>query len=90
MNQLFVIDGADNVATALTDTPPGPCALTGAVSGELLVTELIPRGHKAALREIPAGAPVVKHGHPVAKSLCGIAAGEWVHIHNVRSLHANA
>ena len=82
---LFVIDPADNVAVALEDVPVGEVAYSGAVSGTLRVGEPVPRGHKAALRQIAAGEPVVKHGHPIALATSEIPAGRWVHIHNAKS-----
>ncbi len=45
----------------------------------------IPAGHKAALRDIPRGGPVVKYGHPMGRASRDIAPGEKVHVHNVES-----
>lgn len=43
----------------------------------------VPRGHKFALRGIPAGAPVVKYGMPVGHATRDIRQGEHVHTHNL-------
>ena len=83
--KLFVIDAADNVATALEDVPVGEIAFGGGAEGLVQVLEPIERGHKAALREIPEGTAIIKHGHPVAIARRDISAGEWVHTHNARS-----
>ena len=85
MPVLFVIDKTDNVAVALEDAQVGEAALTGQVQGTLSLQQPIPRGHKAALREIPAGAAVRKHGHTIAIATKDIAPGEWVHTHNAVS-----
>lgn len=84
MKPLFVIDHRDNVATALEDIDPGMVTLAGDANGEILVKEMIPRGHKVAMREISKDEVVIKHGHPVAVAIRTISPGEWVHTHNVR------
>ncbi|WP_203291363.1 UxaA family hydrolase [Maricaulis parjimensis] len=71
----------DNVGVALEDlragTSPGP--------GYPHVINDIPRGHKFALRPVPAGAAVVKYGAPIGASLSAIRPGEHVHSHNLLS-----
>ena len=78
--KLFRIAEADNVAVALS-----PVAAGESIDGGNAVYALqdIPQGHKAALRGIPAGAPVIKYGVPIGHALRDIAAGEWVHTHNM-------
>jgi altronate hydrolase len=56
--------------------------------GLLKVGEDIPQGHKIALRDIPAGARVVKYGLPIGAASRFINAGSWVHTHNLRTLLA--
>ena len=51
----------------------------------LTATESIPAGHKAALCDIPEGSPVIKYGNVIGYAKCDIHAGEWVHVHNVRT-----
>ncbi|HET92034.1 MAG TPA: altronate dehydratase [Chloroflexi bacterium] len=43
----------------------------------------IPTGHKVALREIAAGAPVHRYGQVIGFATRTIAPGEHVHVHNV-------
>jgi altronate dehydratase len=45
----------------------------------------IPLGHKVAARDISAGEKVVKYGAPIGSAITNIAAGEHVHLHNLRS-----
>jgi altronate hydrolase len=45
--------------------------------------EDIPAGHKLALHNIPQGAPVRKYGWPIGCASQPIAAGAWVHVHNL-------
>ena len=40
-------------------------------------------GHKHALQPIAAGQHVIKYGFPIGHATCDIAAGEWVHTHNL-------
>lgn len=74
----------DEVAVALRDLGAGE---TVAVDG--LVVRLrqdVQRGHKVALRSVAAGAPVRKYGWPIGAASSPIAAGDWVHTHNLRTL----
>ncbi|WP_295582975.1 UxaA family hydrolase [uncultured Oscillibacter sp.] len=75
----------DNVVTALTDVPAGaPVEVDGEV---LTVTrEAISFEHKAALRDLAPGEPVIKYGVPIGEAYRPIRAGEHVHLHNLRSL----
>jgi altronate hydrolase len=45
--------------------------------------ERVPRGHKIATAEIPLGDAVLKFGQIIGFASKPIAAGEWVHEHNV-------
>ncbi|HEY4277279.1 MAG TPA: SAF domain-containing protein [Conexibacter sp.] len=78
------LDPADNVAVAVVALQAGE---TVALSGDTAVTvaEPIRFGHKLALREIAAGAPVVKYNETIGRASAAIAAGAHVHVHNVVS-----
>ena len=45
----------------------------------------VPIGHKLARGAIAAGDKVVKYGAPIGSATAPIAAGELVHVHNVKS-----
>jgi altronate dehydratase len=83
MNTAVVISANDNVATTLESLEAGEQVRAGA----LIVTtvEAIPRGHKVALRSIPAGAVVIKYGSPIGTAVREIGPGAHVHTHNVVS-----
>ena len=83
MNPVLVISGADNVATALEPLDAGRIVDLGGVA--VTIAEAIPRGHKVALRAIPAGERVIKYGSPIGSASSDIAAGTHVHTHNVAS-----
>ncbi|MGH2862029.1 MAG: UxaA family hydrolase [Solirubrobacteraceae bacterium] len=78
------LDATDPVGLACADLEPGASV---DVDGEsLTVRAAVPRGHKLALRDLPAGTEVRKYGQPIGLALRDIAAGEHVHDHNLRSL----
>jgi altronate dehydratase small subunit len=83
VNPVLVISGADNVATALEPLDPGRIVDLGGIT--VTIAEAIPRGHKVALRPIPAGERVIKYGSPIGSASSDIAAGTHVHTHNVAS-----
>ena len=51
----------------------------------LVGDEKIPSGHKLALRDIASGEPIIKYGEVIGRATADIAAGEWVHTHNLKS-----
>lgn len=84
----FQINRADQVATALTDLEPGRVRLLGdSLLSEITVLEDIPRGHKISLRNMEAGEDVLKYGVRIGRTTEKICAGQWVHLHNMRSLY---
>jgi galactarate dehydratase len=66
----------DNVAIVANDggLPPGAVLPSG-----LVLRERVPQGHKVALSDIAAGAPVLRYGIPIGHAQQAIAAGCWVH-----------
>ena len=86
--ECFQIALSDNIATLLQDAEPGVVAIRGeAEEREIRLAQPIRMGHKVALRAIETGAPVVKYGVPIGEATRFIAPGEWVHLHNCRSLY---
>jgi altronate dehydratase small subunit len=84
----FQVEATDNVATLLCAADPGDRILVqgGIAAWHLDVLEAIALGHKVALVEIPEGAFIVKYGVPIGRSTALIRPGQWVHLHNCRSL----
>ena len=66
----------DNVAIVANDggLPPGAVLASG-----LALRDRVPQGHKVALADIAADAPVLRYGIPIGFALNDIAAGSWVH-----------
>ena len=66
----------DNVAIVANDG--GLAAGTALPSGPVLC-DRVPQGHKVALVDIAADAPVVRYGIPIGYAQNDIPAGSWVH-----------
>ncbi|MDP1648036.1 MAG: galactarate dehydratase [Rubrivivax sp.] len=66
----------DNVAIVAND---GGLAAGTALACGLVLRERVPQGHKVALADIAAGAPVLRYGVAIGHALADIPAGSWVH-----------
>jgi altronate hydrolase len=73
----------DNVAVVARPLPEGAQVEIG--GHQVRLPRSIGLGHKLALREIAAGAEVLKYGQVIGFAGRTIAPGEWVHVHNVRA-----
>lgn len=73
----------DDVAVSLHELSPGEEILVGGT--RVRVTEPVAPGHKLALRSFTPGERVVKYGHPIGVVTAPIAAGAWIHSHNLRT-----
>ena len=66
----------DNVAIVAND---GGLAAGSVLPSGLVLRDRVPQGHKVALTDIAADAPVQRYGVPIGHALKDIAAGSWVH-----------
>jgi len=71
----------DDVAVAVVDVPAG----SSVALGDTAVTTPgdVPRGHKLAVRALPAGTQVHKYGQVIGRTTVDVAAGDHVHAHNL-------
>jgi len=76
----ILVDPRDSVATALRDLDEGDRL---DVAGGVTLREPVARGHKVAVADIGAGAPVIKFGFPIGTATQAIARGAHVHSHNM-------
>ncbi|MCI1982324.1 MAG: altronate dehydratase family protein [Oscillospiraceae bacterium] len=83
MESVYQINPKDNVAVALRNLKAGESIRAGGACAVLRSD--VPAGHKAALRDLAEGEPIVKYGFPIGTASRAIAAGEWVHTHNVKT-----
>jgi altronate hydrolase len=81
---IVVLAAADNVGIALRDIDTNETAQS-AEGPPIVAREAIPLAHKVALGEIEPGNPIIRFGVPVGLATKPIAAGQLVHVHNVRS-----
>lgn len=85
----LVLHPQDNVATALRDLAAGQTVHVGDSSApQVRLVQDIPLCHKFALQPIASGAAIRKYGEPIGQATHDIAAGEHVHVHNLRSSRA--
>ncbi|MBP3426667.1 MAG: altronate dehydratase [Clostridia bacterium] len=73
------ITDRDNVAVALQPLSKGEEILG------VTLTQDVPAGHKFALAAIAQGENVIKYAFPIGHATADIAAGDWVHTHNVKT-----
>ena len=66
----------DNVAIVAND---GGLAAGSVLPSGLVLRDRVPQGHKVALVDIAADAPVLRYGIPIGHALKDITAGSWVH-----------
>lgn len=83
-DNILIIHPRDNVAVALRTLAAGERFTAKGLEGFPALEE-IPASHKLALRDIAAGAQIIKYGEIVAVSTRAIKRGEWVHTHNLES-----
>ena len=81
-DNILVIHPRDNVGVALRTLAAAEEATAKGIEGFSALEE-IPASHKIALRDISAGAEIIKYGQTVAVSTRHIKKGEWVHTHNL-------
>lgn len=89
-NQVVILAETDNVATALVALANGQAVEIsgGPKPGAIVARDDVQFGHKFALVDIAAGADILKYGEVIGRASRAIAAGEWVHIHNVEAVRA--
>jgi (2R)-sulfolactate sulfo-lyase subunit alpha len=86
----IVHDKADTVGVVVVeDVQPGT-TLTGWImeTDETVALEahdLVPLGHKIALRDLKAGETVLKYGHDVGRTIADIGRGRHVHTQNLKT-----
>lgn len=83
MQTYLKIHPDDSVAVALAPLAKGTSVHLE--KQELLLSEDIPQGHKFALKDIKKGEAVMKYGSPIGQARDDIAAGTWIHTHNMKT-----
>jgi len=83
MTQLILLHEDDNVLVVVAPIDAGdPLTIAG---GTVPAREGITIGHKVARRALKTGERVIKYGAPIGSMVAEAQAGDWVHLHNMRS-----
>jgi altronate dehydratase len=80
---LLYLASGDNIAVATRELAAGSIVHIDGAAIEL--KSRVDVGHKFAVRPIRSGERIVKYGAPIGSATADIAAGEYVHIHNLQS-----
>jgi (2R)-sulfolactate sulfo-lyase subunit alpha len=86
--QFLIHNEGDHVGVAVQDVEPGERRAVYMDSDRAItitVKEAIPLGHKVALVDLDEGRDVIEYQVRVGLAREPIAAGQHVHIHNIRS-----
>jgi predicted RecA/RadA family phage recombinase len=76
------VHASDNVAVVTADVQAGDVVRLDD-GGEVRAVEAISRGSKVALGPIACGEAAVRYGEEIGRATKDIAAGEYVHTHNL-------
>lgn len=82
-HRLLLLHPDDNVLVLRSAVEAGEAIMVEGV--QVTVAARIGMGHKLARRAIGAGEKVLKYGAPIGSATCAIAAGEHVHLTNLKS-----
>ena len=86
--QFLIHNEGDHVGIAVQDVEPGERRAVYMDSDRaisIMVKEAIPLGHKVALIDLGEGKDVIEYQVRVGLTREPIAAGQHVHVHNIRS-----
>jgi altronate dehydratase len=90
MKVAIQLDEKDNVATVTSDVNESEVLEVLSPNGEIIdypkTLGPIPHGHKIAIVDIEKGDDLIKYGETFGVTSKLIKKGEWVHIHNVKSV----
>ncbi|MCA9123486.1 MAG: altronate dehydratase [Planctomycetaceae bacterium] len=78
---VIYLNAQDNICVAARPLPAGTAITVG--DGRFKIETPIPLGHKIAIKPIAKDEPVRKYGQVIGFATEPIAAGGWVHSHNV-------
>lgn len=81
MKKILILDARDNIAVCLADFAEGDLIQQDDIT--IRVKNLIPLGHKIAIKEILKSGGIIKYGERMGHAVTAISVGEHVHIHNI-------
>ena len=82
-SKLLRLDPLDNILVTIQTLEAGESVI---INGEaVIVPARLTLGHKLAARDIRCGEKILKYHMPIGSATRDIAAGEHVHLHNMKS-----
>ena len=89
VHQALAHEPSDDVAIAISNVAAGDevtvVFLSGDSVGRVSSQSDVPYGHKIALKARAAGDAVIEYGIQIGVAVAPIAAGDYVHTHNLKS-----
>ncbi len=89
VHSILLHEPDDDVGVAVVDLQPGSevgaVTLEGQHVGTIQVVDVVPLGHKIAMRDLPEGKGVIEYGRAIGKAIQAVARGAHVHTHNLRT-----
>ncbi|MBW4081031.1 UxaA family hydrolase [Paenibacillus sp. S150] len=89
MHHFLIHKQGDQVGVATTDIPAGQEAVGIYMDDDSRITltslQDIPLGHKISLAPLERGGRVLEYGISIGIAPGGLASGEYVHTHNIKS-----
>jgi len=83
MTQLILLHEDDNVLVVVAPIEVGDILPVG--GGTVPARAGVTIGHKVARQALRPGDRVIKYGAPIGSMIAAAEAGDWVHLHNMRS-----
>jgi (2R)-sulfolactate sulfo-lyase subunit alpha len=87
---ILLHEAADDVGVAVMELKAGEeiavVTLEGQPVKDIRLVSDVPLGHKVAMRDLALEKPIIEYGRTIGAATTAIAAGEHVHVHNIKSL----
>jgi (2R)-sulfolactate sulfo-lyase subunit alpha len=87
---ILLHEATDDVGVAVMDLKAGEeinaVTLEGVDVKQIKLVSDVPLGHKVAMSDLAQDKHIIEYGREIGYASAKIAAGEHVHIHNIKSL----
>jgi (2R)-sulfolactate sulfo-lyase subunit alpha len=87
---ILLHEATDDVGVAVIDLKIGDeigvVTLEGKDVKQIKLVSDVPLGHKVAMLDLPLNKHIIEYGRAIGYAAAPIAAGEHVHVHNIKSL----
>ncbi|MQP68078.1 altronate hydrolase [Niveispirillum sp. SYP-B3756] len=85
---VILLHGDDNVVVCCRTVEAGdPIQVDGV---DIVAAQRVALGHKLARQDLSAGTKVIKYGAAIGSMTAPVKAGDWVHMHNMKSDYISA